>query len=166
MYLRAFRERNFNPFRQSLCSHIILYETATDDKRLGFALCVRVIQAPAHSVLLSANATRSFPEEQWDKHLTELPLQLSHLSHILKPASTSWGYVLGRTWRNRSLPVLLPMRMQNGTAAVENSPAAPPKVKYRLTMWPNNLTLGYTPNGNENVSTQELEHKCSWLRYS
>lgn len=45
--------------------------------------------------------------------------------------------------------------MENGVAALENSLAAPQKVKYRVPLWPSSSTPRYRPRRNENISPRQ-----------
>jgi len=59
---------------------------------------------------------------------------------------------MGRNWN----PRILPLGMQNGTAAVQNSLAVPQKVKHRITIGPFNSTPRYIHKRTENRYSKSL----------
>ena len=77
---------------------------------------------------------------------------LSPERYILKPR-------LARTWRDWNVPAPL-VGLENGTAALEDSLAEMPELKYRVTIQPSNFTPKYIPKGNE-TKWPHRGHKCS-----
>ena len=65
--------------------------------------------------------------------------------------------MLVRLWRNGNALTLL-VRMQTGTAVLENNIGVPQKVKNRIALQPSNFTTRYIPKGYKNMDSKGHMH--------